>query len=364
MRPDTARSLPGMARALRTTRSPGPRRRGPSPAASCERPARGSAWEPVASTSRRSGGRLAALSRGTKSPSVTEGRKPSSRAISMLRTRLRPIVTTLRSSFRARSSTWWMRCRWEANMLTTMRPRDVVEEPLEGLLHQALAARLVGALGVGGVGQEAEHALLAELAPALQVGAQAVDGVRVQLEVPGVDDGALGGVDDVAHGVGHGVGDAGGLDLEVGAHGEGVAGLYLPQVRLHPQLPEPVAHHPQREAGAIDGDGHLVEQEGQGAHVVLVAVGQEDALEQGGVAPEVGEVRDDDVHAQGADGGEHQPAVDEEHLPTAGDDHGVEADLAESSQGNHMEHALHIWAWRGRRPQESPARSLSPGGDY
>ena len=59
----------------------------------------------------------------------------------------------------------------------------------------------------------------------------------------------------------------------------------------HPGLVDPVAGQGQGELGAVDGDGEVAEQVGQAAGVVLVPVGEDDAVDPVGVLPQVGEVR-------------------------------------------------------------------------
>ncbi len=61
------------------------------------------------------------------------------------------------------------------------------EQGVKGGAHAALAAGIAGALHVGGVGQQGQHALLAQLAQPGQVDHAALDGGGVDLEVAGVD---------------------------------------------------------------------------------------------------------------------------------------------------------------------------------
>ena len=79
----------------------------------------------------------------------------------------------------------------------------------------ALGGRIAGQLGVGGVGQEQQHALGPELGQPGKVGGLAADGRVVELEVAAVDDGACGRAYDEPDGVGDAVADREKLHLEL-----------------------------------------------------------------------------------------------------------------------------------------------------
>ena len=68
---------------------------------------------------------------------------------------------------------------------------DLVEARADGVF----AGGEAGAVDVGGVLQQAEHALLAEVGEGLQVEGVAVGRGEIDLEVAGVEDDADGGVD-------------------------------------------------------------------------------------------------------------------------------------------------------------------------
>ena len=133
-----------------------------------------------------------------------------------------------------------------APLLGEQRPQD--------RSHRALARGVAVLLGVGGVGQEQADALRRrDGAHAGQVGAAIVDRGEVQLEVPGVEDHALRGVDRDGEGMGHRVRDGDELDVEgadvppvaVGDHDQ----LGLPE---EPGFLDAVAGQAQRERGAVD----------------------------------------------------------------------------------------------------------------
>ncbi len=81
------------------------------------------------------------------------------------------------------------------------------EEGVEAVAHGPLRTGVAGALHVGGVAQQGQHALFAQLPQAGQVHDLALDGGGVDLKVTGVDHGAHGALDGKAHGVGDGVVD-------------------------------------------------------------------------------------------------------------------------------------------------------------
>ena len=139
--------------------------------------------------------------------------------------------------------------------------------------------------------------------------------------------------------VGDGVGHPERLDLEGRRGVERLAREDLPQVGADVHLVEPLGHQRQGEAGAVDRDHALAEQEGQRADVVLVGVGEEHRAELGGRVPEVAEVRDDQLHAGELGRRKEQAGVDEEELVPALEDHRVQADLAQTAEGDDAQHA-------------------------
>ena len=143
---------------------------------------------------------------------------------------------------------------------------------------------------------------------------------------------------DAAH-VGDRVGEVDQLELE------GPALDLLPRRQLLQRrvgelvLVELGAHHPDRQQAAVDHRRHadLAQHVGQGADVVLVAVGEDDRLDVVGAVAQVGEVGQDEVDAVHLGGREHQPGVDDDD-PAVVLDHGhVLADLAEAAQGQHSQ---------------------------
>ncbi len=154
----------------------------------------------------------------------------------------------------------------------------VAEDLVDGRRDVLLRGREARDLGVRRVGHEQVDALLTEPRERTQVGQAAVEGQLVHLEVAGVQDRAAGGADEDRERVGDRVVDSDELaveDAELLAH-----------ALLHPErqggdavLLELGLDQRQREHRADDGEvGLELEQVGNGADVVLVAVREHDRL--------------------------------------------------------------------------------------
>ena len=207
------------------------------------------------------------------------------------------------------------------------------EAPAERLAHQGLRAGVAGAPHVGRVGAEHEHALLAERGEARVVRLLVVDRLPVELEVAGVHHGAERRLDGQADAVGDGVGHADRLDREA-PDDEPVPRGVGAQVGLLEQavLGEPVARDRQGERRPVDRHREVPEQVGERADVVLVTVGEDHRAERVAPLPEIGEVRDREVHARHLVVREEQPAVHRDDVRAGLDQHHVEPDLAQPAQ--------------------------------
>ena len=184
--------------------------------------------------------------------------------------------------------------------------------------HLLFGSGKARALRVGGVAQQCQHTALAILGQGGQVGHTAGQRGVVDLEVAGLDDGAGGAVDGKGHGIRDGVvhmdglhGKAAQLDLLPGGdlHKLGLAG----QAELLQLVPDQAAG----QAGAVDGQVEFLQQIRDAADVVLVAVGDEQALDAVLVLHHKGKVRDHHVHAVHLAVREHQTAVYDDHVPVA-----------------------------------------------
>ena len=87
-----------------------------------------------------------------------------------------------------------------------------------------------------------------------------------------------------------------------------------------------------RQLGCVDRHIEFFEQVRQTADVVLVTVGDEQALDAVPVLEHIGEVRDDQIDAEHIGIREHKAAVNEDHVALALIQRNVLADLAEAAQ--------------------------------
>ena len=218
----------------------------------------------------------------------------------------------------------------------------VLELPHKRLAHGAFAHGVAGALHIGGVSAKAENALLAQLAQTGKVDDLAVDRGGVDLKVAGVEDGAHLGVDGEGHGVRDRVVHVDELHSEL-ARPDGLAGVHSDDlggfhqvVFLQLELNEPCG-----EAGAVDGHVHLLEDVGDGTHVVLVAVGDEKATDAGLILNEVGDIGDDAVDAVHVVAGEGHAAVHHDDLAAVFVGGHVFADLVETAKRDDLQFFSH-----------------------
>ena len=98
---------------------------------------------------------------------------------------------------------------------------------------------------------------------------------------------------------------------------------------LQLQLDEAVGH-----GGAVDGTVDLLHAVGDGADVILVAVGDEHTPQLLLIGHQVGEVRDHQIHAVHFLIGEAYAAIDDDHVLAVFQDGDVFADLIQTAQGN------------------------------
>ena len=207
------------------------------------------------------------------------------------------------------------------------------EQPLEGLAHNGFAHRIARTLHIGGVGQQRQHALLAQFAEAAQIDHLAVDGRGVDLEVAGVDNDAHAGVDRKGYGVGDGVVDMDKFHIEfTGAdhlarlNGDELDGLGK-AVLLQLELDQP-----RGQACAVDGHIHLLEDIGDRADVVLVSVGDEETADTVCVLDKIGHIGYEQVNAVHTVVREAHAAVDNDQLAAVLINGHILADLIETAK--------------------------------
>ncbi len=174
---------------------------------------------------------------------------------------------------------------------------------------------------------------LAMAADAGQVGEAAVDRREVELEVAGVEDHALRGVEGGGEAVGHRVGDGDELHVE-GPDPAPLAVGDRDELGAVEQagLLDAVAGQAEGERRAVDRERQLAQQVRQAADVVLVAVGGDAADDAVGVLAQVGEVGQHQVDAEHVEVGEHEPAVEEHDRALDLDAGAVAADLAQPAE--------------------------------
>ena len=104
-----------------------------------------------------------------------------------------------------------------------------------------------------------------------------------------------------------------------------VAQLVLIQLR---------ADHPDRERPAVDdrGDAEFTQHVRQRPHMILVSMGEHDALDVFRPVPERAEVRQDEIYPEHLRGREHDSTVDQDDLPLGLDRGHVLAYLPQSAE--------------------------------
>src|SRR3990172_10524610 len=127
---------------------------------------------------------------------------------------------------------------------------------------------MAGALRLGGVREKRQHPSLSQLCELLVVRVQPVDRARVQLEVPGVDNGPHRRLDAEPDPIDNRVGDTDRLTPEV-AKLEALSGMNDSQCRLVGELmlSQPILDKRDREWAAVYRHRDLTKQIRQGADV-------------------------------------------------------------------------------------------------
>ena len=215
-----------------------------------------------------------------------------------------------------------------------------------------LGGRGARPVDVRGVGHEAEDAPLAELGEAMIVRALSVDRVRIELEVPRVDEGADRRLDPVAEAVDDRVGHADRLHAET-ADVERAPGLdrHEPGAVQEAVLAQTLAGERERHPGPVHRDVELAQEVRERPDVVLVSMGEDDPAHLLAPRQEVREVRDDVIHPGHLVVREHEPAVDGQEVLARLQQHHVETDLPEAAEREDANAGL------DRRVARGPGRS-------
>ncbi len=135
---------------------------------------------------------------------------------------------------------------------------------------------------------------------------------------------------------------------------------HQPALLVEPVLAQLRLDERERQRRAVDRPGDPRQDVRHAADVVLVAVRQH---ERGGGAflLQVGEVRNDPVHAEQIGIGEHHARVDDDRRLAPGEREHVHAELAESAERNDFEH-LNCWntnLHRARSGRNGPAKGAA-----
>ena len=201
--------------------------------------------------------------------------------------------------------------------------------------HGALGRRVSRPLDVGAVAEKRQHAFLAVRRKRVQIERLPVDWRRIHLVVAGVNDHARRRAYRQRHAIDRAVRDVDVFDAEA-SDLRAIAGLHFAQVgRIQqPVFLQPLAHQRQRESGAVDRHVQVAQDVGQGADVIFVPVRQHDGAHPIAILLEVGDVRNDDVHAEQFGFRKHHPGIDDDDVVAAAQHEHVHAELAQPAERN------------------------------
>ena len=103
-----------------------------------------------------------------------------------------------------------------------------------------------------------------------------------------------------------------------------------------------VVHEGHGQVRAVDGHGELLQGVGHGADMVLVAVGDDEALQLLPVLLQIGHVRDHHVDARHIVVREGKAAVDDHDVLSVFQERHILSDLAQSPQGDELQFGLFL----------------------
>ena len=190
----------------------------------------------------------------------------------------------------------------------------VFKLPVKTLGNDVFTGGIALTLHIGGVGQQCQNTLVAQLTQTGQVD-HAVGGSGIDLKVAGHDHSAHGGVDGKAHSIGNGMVHMNKFHAEAAClyHITGLMGVQLyhigQTVLLQLQLDQTAGH-----GGGVDGAVHLLHTVGDGTDMVFMTVGNKHAPQLLGVCDEVGKVRDHKIHTVHILIGEANAAIHYDHV--------------------------------------------------
>ena len=227
----------------------------------------------------------------------------------------------------------------------------LTEHTAQHRTHARLARSMSVLLGVRAVGEQQTNALGGgDGADATEVGATTIHRGEVELEVAGVQDDTLRGVQGDGVRVRNRVRDGDELHVERTDHPP-LAVAHHNQVGLSEQASffNSVTRQTQRDSRAVDGEAQLTQQILQCADVVFVAMSGHHGHDVVGALAQPREVGQHKVDAMHVGVGEHEAAVDEKDLALLLDGHAVAADLTETAEEDDAYGSSHHRPRRARR---------------
>src|SRR5664280_1167009 len=217
-------------------------------------------------------------------------------------------------------------------------PLGARENLLKARTHGAFAGRVTAALYVGGILKERQHSLLAVFGKGMQIEEAIVRRRGIDFEVAGVDYGTERRMNRQRDAVYQAVRDLDGIDGER-ADLKALASSDLVEhgiVQLT-MLFQLAFHIGQSEFGAVNRNVQFRQNPGQRADVIFVAVGENNCAYMSAILDQVGNIGDDDVHAQQLGFREHEPGVNDDDVVAPANGHAIHAEFAESAEGYNLE---------------------------
>jgi hypothetical protein len=174
-----------------------------------------------------------------------------------------------------------------------------------------------------------------------KIGHLAVNGIRVEFEIAGMDDGAERRRDGQRHAVHHRVRHMNELDAK-GSSLHHLLRLDPLKSRLKWQLVlvQPALDQRQREGCAVDRHIELGQEVRDRPDVILVGMRQEQRPHAIAIFHQVREIRRDDIDAQQLGFGKHHAAIDDDDVVAIAQRHDVHAELAEPAQRDQAERTV------------------------
>src|SRR5581483_8543082 len=216
--------------------------------------------------------------------------------------------------------------------------RDAGKNFVELAAYGALAGRVPGALDVGGILKEREDAFFAVLGETVQVEEAIVRGSGINFEIAGMNDDPERSVNGQRDAIYQAVGYRNGMNGE-GAKAEALTSPNFVQVGIVEEFVffELVFDVGERELGAVHRNVDFGEDPGQAADVIFVAVGEDNGANLVAVLDQVGDVGNNDVHAEQFGLREHQAGVNDDDVVTPAHGHAVHAELTQPAQRNDLQ---------------------------